>query len=115
MKYLYILLGAVLFITSCDTDLDQSPPNIASADSLNDFDGVLNAAYFYQLGTVTPMAVMGDFRADNAFMFEAPFDEFDMFNPDLIQMEDQFFSPFYTAAYRSISVSYTHLTLPTKA
>lgn len=102
MKYLYILLGAVLFITSCDTDLDQSPPNIASADSLNDFDGVLNAAYFYQLGTVTPMAVMGDFRADNAFMFEAPFDEFDMFNPDLIQMEDQFFSPFYTAAYRSI-------------
>lgn len=91
----------MFFFTACE-DLDQAPPNIASADSLTDFDGVLNAAYYYQLGTVTPMAVMGDFRADNAYMFEAPYDEFDKFSSDLIQMEEQFFSPFYTACYKAI-------------
>jgi len=101
MKYLYILVGSLLFFTACE-DLDQSPPNVASADSLTDFDGVLNAAYFYQLGTVTPMAVMGDFRADNAYMFEAPYDEFDQYDKDLVQMEEQFFSPFYTACYKAI-------------
>ena len=89
-------------MTACDNDLDQVPPNIASADSLDDFDGVLNAAYFYQLGTTTPMAVMGDFRADNAYMFESPYDEFDQFDDGLIQMEEQFFSPLYTACYKSI-------------
>jgi len=102
MKYIYILLVTSLFLVSCDNDLDQAPPNIASADSLTDFGGVLNAAYFYQLATATPMAVMGDFRADNAFMFESPYDEFDQFDADLIQMEDQFFGPFYTACYKSI-------------
>ena len=102
MKNLYIILGLLLFMTACENDLDQSPPNIASADSLTDFNGVLNAAYFYQLGTCTPMAVMGDFRADNAYMFESPYDEFDQFDEGLIQMEDQFFSPFYTACYKSI-------------
>lgn len=102
MKTLYIILGALLLITACETDLDQAPPNIASADSLTEFDGVLNAAYYYQLGTATPMAVMGDFRADNAFMFEAPYDEFDKFGPDLSLMEDQFFGPFYTDCYKSI-------------
>lgn len=101
MKYIYILLGLGLFFTACE-DLDQAPPNIASADSLTDFDGVLNAAYFYQLGTVTPMAVIGDFRADNAYMFESPYDEFDQFDNGLIQMEEQFFSPFYTACYKAI-------------
>jgi len=102
MKYLYILLiGSFFFITACE-DLDQAPPNIASADSLTNFDGVLNAAYFYQLGTSTPMAVMGDFRADNAYMFESPYDEFDKYGPDLTQMESQFFAPFYTACYKSI-------------
>jgi len=101
MKYIYILLGSILFFTACE-DLDQAPPNIASANSLTDFDGVLNAAYYYQLGTVTPMAVMGDFRADNAYMFEAPYDEFDQFDSDLVQMEEQFFSPFYTACYKAI-------------
>lgn len=99
-KYIYLL--PLVFLMACSSDLDQFPPNIASADSLTDFDGVLNAAYYYQLGTVTPMAVMGDFRADNAFMFEAPFDEFDKFGPDLVQMDEQFFSPFYTACYKSI-------------
>ncbi len=102
MKYIYIILVSVLFMTACDNDLDQVPPNIASADSLDDFAGVLNAAYFYQLGTTTPMAVMGDFRADNAFMFESPYDEFDQFDDGLIQMEEQFFSPLYTACYKSI-------------
>ena len=102
MRILYILIGTLLFLTSCDNDLDQFPPNIASSNSLTDFTGVLNAAYFYQLGSATPMAVMGDFRADNAFMDEPPFDEFDTFGPGLTAMEDQFFGPFYTAMYRSI-------------
>ena len=103
MKKLYILLlGSVLFTAACDNDLDQVPPNIASSDSLEDFDGVVNAAYFYQLGAVTPMAVMGDFRADNALMDEEPFPEFDRYGPDLTVMEDQFFGPFYTALYKSI-------------
>jgi len=87
---------------ACSEDLEQFPPNIASSNSLTDFEGVLNAAYFYQHGTVTPMAVMGDFRADNAIMDEEPYDEFDAFGPNLTVMESQFFGPFYTAAYRSI-------------
>lgn len=87
---------------SCSTDLDEFPPNIANADSLTDFTGVLNAAYYYQLGMNTPMAVMGDFRADNMLMDEEPYPEFDRFGPNLTVMEDQFFGPFYTAAYRAI-------------
>lgn len=101
MKRIYLILSALLFIVACE-DLDQVPPNIASSNSLTDFEGVLNAAYFYQHGSVTPMAVMGDFRSDNAFMFEPPYTEFDAFTPNLIDMEDQFFSPFYTALYKSI-------------
>ena len=73
MKNIYLLLVSLLLITACDNDLDQAPPNIASSDSLEDFTGVLNAAYFYQHASVTPMAVMGDFRADNAFMDEEPY------------------------------------------
>jgi len=92
----------MLFITACESDLDQFPPNIASSNSLTDFSGVLNAAYFYQHGSVTPMAVMGDFRADNALMDEDPYTEFDKFGPNLTVMEDQFFGPFYTALYKSI-------------
>ena len=102
MKKIYKLLVVLLLVSACTEDLDQVPPNIASANSLTDFDGVLNAAYFYQHGSATPMAVMGDFRADNAFMFEAPYTEFDEFGPDLTAMEDQFFGPFYTALYKSI-------------
>jgi len=103
MKILNItLLAALLCFTACDSDLEQFPPNIASSNSLTDFTGVLNAAYFYQHGTVTPMAVMGDFRADNAMMEEEPYPSFDRFNGDLVDMEDQFFGPFYTAAYKSI-------------
>ena len=103
MKKVYILLVASLFFAvACDNDLEQFPPNIATADSLEDFAGVLNAAYFYQHGSVTPMAVMGDFRADNALMDEEPYPEFDRYGPDLTVMEDQFFGPFYTALYKSI-------------
>lgn len=102
MKYIKILLGSLFLVTACTTDLDQSPPNLASADSLTDFDGVLNAAYYYQLGGVTPLAVMAEFRSDNAFMFEAPYTEFDVFTSNLTTMEDQFFGPLYTAMYKSI-------------
>ncbi|MGY3794550.1 RagB/SusD family nutrient uptake outer membrane protein [uncultured Aquimarina sp.] len=101
MKKIILLLAMALFIAACE-DLDQVPSNIANSDSLTDFEGVLNAAYFYQLGSVTPMAVMGDFRADNALMIEEPYPSFDRFNSDLIVMEDQFFEPFYIALYRSI-------------
>lgn len=102
MKTIYKLFVVLLLVSACTEDLDQFPPNIASSNSLTDFEGVLNAAYFYQHGSATPMAVMGDFRADNAFMFEAPYTEFDVFGPDLTAMEDQFFSPFYSALYKSI-------------
>ncbi|MDO6473389.1 RagB/SusD family nutrient uptake outer membrane protein [Maribacter sp. 1_MG-2023] len=103
MKKVYILLmGSLLLTTACDSDLDQFPSNIASSDSLTDFEGVLNAAYYYQLGTVTPMAIMGEFRADNALMDEAPYTAFDVFDNELTTMEDQFFGPFYSAAYKSI-------------
>lgn len=101
MRTLSIILGALLFLTACE-DLEQFPPNIASSNSLTNFEGILNAAYFYQHGSATPMAVMGDFRADNALMLEPPYTEFDTYGPDLTAMEDQFFSPFYTALYKSI-------------
>ena len=102
MKNIYIILFALLFVTACESDLDQSPPNIASSNSLTSYEGVLNAAYFYQHAGVTPMAVMGDFRADNALMEEEPYPSFDRFNGDLVDMEDQFFGPFYTGMYKSI-------------
>lgn len=103
MKRVYIVLfGALVLATACDNDLEQAPPNIASSGSLTDFTGVLNAAYFYQRASVTPLAVMGDFRADNAKMFEEPYPAFDRYNNDLTIMEDQFFGPFYTALYKSI-------------
>ena len=102
MKILFIVLGAALLFTACDSDLDQAPPNIASSSSLTNFQGVLDAAYYYQIGSVTPTAVMGDFRADNAFMTEPPFTEFDEFDADLTAMEDQFFGPLYSALYKSI-------------
>lgn len=103
MRTKYSILLAFLFMiaTSCEK-LDQVPENLQSSSSLTEFGAVLNAAYYYQLGGVTPIAVMGDFRADNAYMQEAPYTEFDEFGPDLIGMEDQFFGPFYTAMYKSI-------------
>ncbi|MCH3882305.1 MULTISPECIES: RagB/SusD family nutrient uptake outer membrane protein [Tenacibaculum] len=102
MKKIYILLGSLFFIAACTTDLDQSPPNLASADSLTDFEGVLNAAYYYQLGSVTPLAVMAEFRSDNALMDEAPYTEFDVYTNNLTTMENQFFAPMYRGLYKSI-------------
>lgn len=102
MRLITAIVGALLVFTACDNDLSQSPPNIASSNSLTDYEGVLNAAYFYQIGSATPMGVMGDFRADNAFMFEPPYTEFDEFDGDLTAMDDQFFNPFYSALYKSI-------------
>lgn len=103
MKKIFMsAVGLMFLFTACDNDLDQFPPNIAGSDTLEDYSGVLNAAYYYQHGSVTPMAVMGDFRADNALMLEPPYTEFDEFDPDLTAMEDQFFGPFYTALYKSI-------------
>ena len=102
MKSIYIFLVSALLVTACTTDLEQFPPNIAAAGSLTDYAGVLNAAYFYQHSGATPMAVMGDFRADNAMMMEEPYPSFDRYNGDLVDMEDQFFGPFYTGMYKSI-------------
>ena len=104
MKKVYLLLGCLLFVMACDNDLDQVPPNIATSDSLTDFGGVLNAAYFYQHASITPMAVMGDFRADNALMDEEPYPAFDRFNSDLADgsLNNQFFRPFYAGLYKSI-------------
>jgi len=102
MKKINIILGLLLLITACDNNLEQFPPIIASSSSLKDFSGVLNGAYYYQLAAVTPMAVMGDFRADNAHMIESPYTEFDQFTPNLKAMDNQFFRPFYSALYKSI-------------
>ena len=103
MKINYKILAVLLVVSamSCKK-LDQEPLNLLSSSALTEYDGVLNAAYYYQLGAVTPMAVMGDFRADNAYMEEAPFDDFDKFTPGLTSQENQFFGPFYTALYKSI-------------
>lgn len=102
MKNLYIALISFLLVTACTSDLDQFPTNIASSDSLTSYEGILNAAYFYQHSGATPMAVMGDFRADNGLMEEEPYPSFDRYDGDLVDMEDQFFGPFYTGMYKSI-------------
>tara|TARA_R110002051_G_scaffold131491_2_gene205351 strand:+ start:3270 stop:4607 length:1338 start_codon:yes stop_codon:yes gene_type:complete len=104
MKNLYILLAVALFITACDNDLDQSPPKQLEASALTDLTGVLNAAYHYQTGTATPLAIMGDFRADNMLMDEEPYPAFDRFNSDLAggDLVEQFFRPFYSNLYKSI-------------
>lgn len=102
MRTIFILMLSLLFITACE-DLDQYPKNIASSSSLTDFAGVLNAAYYYQMSAVTPLAVMGEFRSDNAFMFESPYTEFDIFTGTaLVTQEDQFFRPFYAILYKCI-------------
>ncbi len=104
MKNLYIFLGLLLCFTACDNDLDQVPPLEAEASSLESYKGVLNAAYYYQQASTTPMAIMGDFRADNMMMFEEPYPAFDRFNADLAggDLAGQFFQPFYSNLYKSI-------------
>lgn len=101
MKKIILIFGIFVSLTACEK-IKQVPSNIANSNSLTDFGGVLNAAYYYQLASVTPMAVMGDFRADNCLMQEEPYPSFDRYNSDLLDMEDQFFEPFYIAMYRSI-------------
>lgn len=104
MKNLYLILVPLLFMTACDNDLDQLPPLEAEASSLTSFGEVLNAAYYYQQATTTPMAIMGDFRADNMLMDEEPYPAFDRFTPELSggDLVEQFFRPFYSNLYKSI-------------
>lgn len=103
MKNLYIILGSLLFFTACE-ELDQVPRLDAEASSLTSFGGVLNAAYYYQQASTTPLAIMGDFRADNMLMDEEPYPAFDRFNADLAggDLVEQFFRPFYSNLYKSI-------------
>ena len=104
MKTLHIILGSLLLITACDNELDRVPPLEAEASSLTSFGNVLNAAYWYQQATVTPMAVMGDFRADNMLMAEEPYPAFDRYDADLSggDLVEQFFRPFYSSLYKAI-------------
>lgn len=104
MKTIYMVLVSMLLITACDNDLDQIPPKQIESSSLTDFKGVLNAAYYYQTGSTTPLAIMGDFRADNMLMEEEPYPAFDRFNVDLAggDLVEQFFRPFYSNLYKSI-------------
>src|SRR5690606_17739097 len=104
MKYLIITIIASLLLVSCENDLNQFPPLEAEANSLTNYGGVLNAAYYYHQASTTPMAVMGDFRADNMLMKEEPFPAFDRYNKDLAggDLVEQFFRPFYRNLYKSI-------------
>jgi len=105
MKNLFLTLVSLLLITSCvKNDLDQLPSLEAEASSLTSYEGVLNAAYYYQQASTTPMAIMGDFRADNMYMREEPFPAFDRYNADLAggDLVGQFFRPFYSNLYKSI-------------
>lgn len=104
MKNLYLILLPLLFITACDNDLDQLPPLQIEASSLTSYGEVLNAAYYYQAASTTPLAVMGDFRADNMLMAEEPYPAFDRYNADLAggDLVGQFFRPYYSNLYKSI-------------
>jgi len=104
MKNLFIILGLLLLIACGRNELDQAPPLEAAASSLESYAGVLNAAYYYQQASTTPLAVMGDFRADNMLMDEEPYPAFDRYNADLAggDLVGQFFQPFYSNLYKSI-------------
>ena len=101
-KIFLIVLVSMLVFTACDNDLEQIPPNIASPDSLTDFTGVLNGAYYYQTAAGTPLSVMGEYRADNTQFDESPHISFAAFNGDVLTMEGDFFQPFYANLYKSI-------------
>lgn len=106
MKNIYLVLASILLFTlaACDNDLDQVPPKQIESSSLDNYTNVLNAAYHYHTGTPTPLAIMGDFRADNMLMDEEPYPAFDRFNSDLAggDLVEQFFRPFYTNLYKAI-------------
>ncbi|MFC6268440.1 RagB/SusD family nutrient uptake outer membrane protein [Frigoriflavimonas asaccharolytica] len=116
IKFTYLMMGAMLFTTACSSDLNQIPSVNPQSESLTDFTNVLNAAYYYQATAVTPMAVMGDFRADNAYMFEAPYSDFDAFsNGAIITQDAEFFRPFYSGLYKSILSANIVITKSTNA
>ena len=104
MKNIFLIVGSLLLVTACNNDLDQIPPKQIESSSLTDFKGVLNAAYHYHTGSPTPLAIMGDFRADNMLMDEEPYPAFDRFNSDLAggDLVEQFFRPFYSNLYKAI-------------
>jgi len=104
MKSIYLVIVSLLLITSCDNDLDQTPPLLLESSGLEELGPVLNAAYYYQTGGSTPMGVMGDFRADNMLMLESPYTAFDTYNAELggLDLVEQFFRPFYSNLYKAI-------------
>ena len=117
MKNLYKILAATLLMIACVEDLDQFPPKQIEANALTDYAAVLNAAYHYQTGSCTPLAVMGDFRADNMLMAEEPYPAFDRYNADLAggDLVEQFFRPFYSNMYKAILSANTVITLSSDA
>lgn len=104
MKNICIYIVTLLMFTSCESNLNQVPPLEAEASSLTSYTEVLNAAYHYQQASTTPLAVMGDFRADNMLMRESPYTAFDRFDKDLAggDLVEQFFRPLYSNLYKSI-------------
>lgn len=104
MKKIYIIMVSMLFLAACSTDLEQVPANKADANSITDYEPVLFAAYAYHAEAVAPMAIFGDFRADNCFFDETPFTDFDEFGNNNLtsSMTADFFQPFYAALYQSI-------------
>ena len=103
MRKIYLYITSVLLFVACE-DLDQAPPNFDQAATLTDYEKVLYAAYGYHLDAVSPMAIFGDFRSDNALFDESPYTDFHSFNGNDLatSMSESFFRPFYAALYRSI-------------
>lgn len=105
IKSISIIAISMMLLISCDNELDQTPPVELESSALTNFDGVLNAAYYYHTGVVTPQAVMGEFRADNiTFDDEPPYPDFHKYNSDLggLAVSEIFFRPFYSNLYKSI-------------
>jgi len=104
MKNILVIIVSMMLVTSCNIDLDQTPPNFSSSESLTDYQAILFAAYGYHFDAVAPMAVFGDFRADNCLFDETPFTDFDQFGSNNLtaSMSNDFFRPFYAAMYKSI-------------
>ncbi len=107
MKNIYLVFVSLLLITACDNELDQTPPVELESSALTNYAGVLNAAYYYQTGVVTPQAVMGEFRADNISFAndnEPPYPDFHTYNADLggLAISEIFFRPFYSNLYKAI-------------
>ncbi len=117
MKNICVYIVALLVFTSCESNLNQVPPLESESSSLTSYAEVLNAAYHYQQPTATPLAVMGDFRADNMLMREAPYPAFDRFDKDLAggDLVEQFFRPFYSNLYKSILSTNNVITNSTNA